>query len=103
MSKNIFLYNNDTNPVSQLTSAKKLQGVEKCSYNEISYRENQILDLIAEGYTSKEIGKKLKLSSRTIEGYRSSLMTKFNLRTPAHLISFAICNVLFCDKDGEIF
>ncbi len=55
----------------------------------LNYREIQILNLLNEGLNSKEMAEKLNLSKKTIDFYRSCLMKKLNLKSPADLIRFA--------------
>ena len=55
-----------------------------------STRERQVLELICQELTTQEVANKLCLSSRTIEGYRISLMNKTGSRNAAGLILFAI-------------
>jgi DNA-binding NarL/FixJ family response regulator len=56
----------------------------------LNEREQQILKLIAEGISSKEIGDKLHLSPATVETYRKTLLKKLNARNAADLIRLAI-------------
>jgi DNA-binding NarL/FixJ family response regulator len=53
-------------------------------------RETEILQLIAGGYSNKEIGTKLYISHRTVDTHRTNLMKKLNVGNIAGLISFAI-------------
>jgi len=55
-------------------------------------REEEILKLIAEGFSNKEIGTKLFISHRTVDTHRTNLMKKLNANNIAGLISFAIKN-----------
>lgn len=55
----------------------------------LSRREIQILSLIAEGYTTKEIAGKLFISVLTVETHRKNLLTKLNARNMASLIRIA--------------
>ncbi len=64
-----------TNPVDLLTS-----------------REREVLQLIAEGSTNKDIANQLSLSVYTVEGHRSRLMEKLNLHSTGDLVRFAIRN-----------
>ena len=53
-------------------------------------REKEVLKLIAEGKTSKEIAELLYISFRTVQHHRSNIMTKLNIRKSAELIKYAI-------------
>lgn len=57
-------------------------------------RETEVLVLICNGNTNKEISNKLFLSVKTIEKYRHSLIQKTETRNTAHLVMFAIKNKL---------
>ncbi len=59
-------------------------------YEKLTDREKQILRLVAEGYTAREIADTLDLSPKTVEGYRTSLMAKLDLHRKADLIKYAI-------------
>ncbi len=58
-------------------------------------RELQILELICKEFTAAEIGEKLNLSVRTVEGYRQKLIDKAGVKNIAGLVIFAIKNNLF--------
>lgn len=53
-------------------------------------RQQQILKLIIDGYTSREIGKQLKISMQTVEVHRFNLMHRLNVRNVAQLIRQAL-------------
>jgi DNA-binding NarL/FixJ family response regulator len=53
-------------------------------------RQQQILRLITEGYTSREIGKQLKISVQTVEVHRFNLMRRLEVRNVAQLIRQAL-------------
>ncbi|WES63899.1 response regulator transcription factor [Microbacter sp. GSS18] len=46
---------------------------------ELSYRERQVLDLIAEGMTNREIGERLGLAEKTVKNYVSGLLAKLGM------------------------
>jgi DNA-binding NarL/FixJ family response regulator len=46
------------------------------SLKDLSTREQEVLALTAEGYSSREIGKKLFISPKTVDTYRSRIMDK---------------------------
>ena len=56
----------------------------------LSPREREILQLVAEGKTSQEIGKRLFISPKSVDTYRSRLMHKIGVEDMAGLIKFAI-------------
>ena len=56
----------------------------------LSTREREVLVYVAQGYTNQQIAERLFLSVKTIESYRSRLMTKLNLRDRAALTRFAL-------------
>lgn len=63
---------------------------EKDPYHQLTDREREVLKLVAEGYTTKEIADMLVISLRTAEAYRSSLMKKLDIHNRTELIKFAI-------------
>jgi len=59
---------------------------------DISKREIEILNLIAQGFTNSEIADKLFTSKRTIEGNRQNLLDKTGTKNTAALINFVVRN-----------
>ncbi len=55
-------------------------------YAQLSEREREVLGLIVEGLTNKEIGRALGLSPRTVETHRANLFAKLQVDSLAHLI-----------------
>jgi len=56
----------------------------------VSEREQEVLKMVALGYTSAEIADQLNLSAKTVETYRARGMEKLGLRTRAALVTFAL-------------
>lgn len=56
----------------------------------LSPREREILQLVAEGKTSADIGEILFISAKTVDSYRSRLMEKLGLKDLPSLVKFAI-------------
>lgn len=56
----------------------------------LSDREREVLQLVVEGHTSLEIGHILSLSPKTVETYRSRLMSKLKVENIPELVKFAI-------------
>ena len=60
------------------------------SYDLLSPREREILQLVAEGNSSKDIANLLDLSVYTVETHRSRIMQKLNLKSVPELILYAV-------------
>lgn len=56
----------------------------------LSSREREVLQMIAEGRTNKEIAQTLHLSVYTVDAHRSRIMEKLNLHTTGELVRFAM-------------
>jgi DNA-binding NarL/FixJ family response regulator len=56
----------------------------------LTVREREILKLIAEGKSSREIGQLLFISSRTVQHHRANIMRKLNIKKTADLVKYAI-------------
>lgn len=57
---------------------------------DLTARENDILRLVVEGMTAKEIAEALFISTRTVENYKNALLKKLGLHKTADLIKYAI-------------
>jgi two-component system, NarL family, response regulator NreC len=67
----------------------------------ISGREREVLGLVAEGYTNREIADALSLSVKSVETYRGRVMEKLGLSTRAALVRFALeCGFLAPGKSA---
>jgi DNA-binding NarL/FixJ family response regulator len=53
-------------------------------------RQREILTLIAEGLNTKDIGRRLNISGKTVESHRAQLMERLNIHDVASLVRFAI-------------
>ncbi len=71
-----------------LVGRKELK--KESSWDSVTQREREVLKLLAEGYTNKEIGDFLHISVKTVEKHRSNLMGKLDLHNVAKLTSYAI-------------
>lgn len=56
----------------------------------LSGREREVLHLIAEGFSAKEIASDLKISNKTVEAHRTSLMRKLGVRKATELVRYAV-------------
>jgi two-component system response regulator NreC len=59
-------------------------------WDQLSEREQQVLQLVALGHTSAEIAEQLSLSPKTVETYRARGMEKLGLRSRAALVRYAL-------------
>jgi two-component system response regulator NreC len=65
-------------------------GEERDSYDGLTEREQEVLKLIAEGKTNKEIAETLSLSVRTVQAHRANLMGKLHMHDRTELVRYAI-------------
>jgi two-component system response regulator NreC len=63
---------------------------EPSKLKDLSSREREVLALTAEGFSSREIGKKLFISPKTVDTYRSRIMEKLGLSHRSELVRFAL-------------
>jgi DNA-binding NarL/FixJ family response regulator len=63
---------------------------EQDPYQQLTDREREVLKLVAEGHTSREIAGILIVSPKTVEWYKSSMMKKLNIHSRTDLIKYAI-------------
>jgi two-component system response regulator NreC len=59
-------------------------------YTLLSAREREVLRFLAQGYTNSEIGGRLTLSPKTIDTYRSRIMTKLQVHRKSELVNYAM-------------
>lgn len=74
--------------VSPDASMGKSKGV-KSSWENVTSRERQVLKLIAEGHTSKEIADMLSISLKTVGTHRTNLMRKLDLHNVSEVTAYA--------------
>ena len=63
---------------------------ERDSYGELTEREREVLQLIAEGHSNKSIADSLSISVKTVETHRAHLLEKLGIGSTAELIRYAI-------------
>jgi len=67
-------------------------GADEDSENVLTTREREVIQLLAEGKTSKEVAVALRLSVKTAETHRTNLMRKLDLHSVADLTRYAVRN-----------
>jgi DNA-binding NarL/FixJ family response regulator len=70
-----------------LLQAERLSGD---SYETLTVREREVLQLVAEGYSSTRIARRLSISVRTAEAHRANVMHKLRLKNYTALIKYAL-------------
>jgi DNA-binding NarL/FixJ family response regulator len=60
------------------------------SYEKLTDRERQVLQMITEGVSNREIAERLHLSVKTVNNHRMNLMDKLNIHNTAKLVKYAI-------------
>ncbi len=63
---------------------------EKTSFELLTQREKEVLKLVGEGYSNKEIADYLCISPKTVEKHRANIMQKLNLHSASALTAYAI-------------
>ena len=58
----------------------------------MTQREKQIIHLVAQGLTNKEMARQLNISAKTVEGNRTALRRKYRLRNTADIVRYAVKN-----------
>ena len=86
-----FLYPSAAKMVVEDYLEKVKQGHEPTtSFDNLTDREKEILTMVAEGYTNREIAEALFISVKTVETHKSNIMEKLNLHKRAELVRYAI-------------
>lgn len=60
------------------------------SYEHLTDREREVLILVAEGYTNQQIADLLHVSPKTVDGHRTSLMSKLDLHDRTEVVKYAL-------------
>ncbi len=83
--------------LTQLVTA----GGKKEPFGQLTNREREVLVLIAQGKSNKEIASQLGIGVRTIETHRERIMRRLDIHSVAGLTKFAIANGLISLEDGR--
>jgi DNA-binding NarL/FixJ family response regulator len=84
-----FLYPGVTSTLIR-TYLDRLRAGERLPREELTPRESEIVKLIAEGYSSKEIATALTISVKTVERHRSNILATLGMRDRTQLTRYAI-------------
>lgn len=80
------------NPLKEIYSVDYSTNEKKLPHEELSYREMQVMKLIALGKARKEIAEELFLSISTINTYRARILEKMNMKNNAEIMRYAFQN-----------
>jgi DNA-binding NarL/FixJ family response regulator len=67
-----------------------LKGHKLPAFSVLTVREREVLELLADGKTTKEIAFRLKVSPKTVETHRQNIMEKLGISNTAELVKYAI-------------
>ncbi len=73
-------------------------GEERSTYEALTPREREVLELVGQGYTNQEMANLLTLSINTIQTHRSRIMDKLDLHSRAELMKYAVRMGLHRDR-----
>src|SRR5579863_3234379 len=73
---------------------ESLQQLSRQQITALTVREAEIIQLLCEGKSNKEVADHLGLSTRTIENHRANIMDKLHLRSFSELMRYAIRNAI---------
>ncbi len=76
------------NEVKTILSEQVLHNSERPDINLLSQREVEIIDLIKQGQSSREIAEQLNITLKTVEVHRHNILKKLNLKNTAALVNF---------------
>lgn len=74
---------------------------EESNYSRLTNREREIFQLMSENRSSREIGKILNISPKTVKNHRANIMEKLNLHSQGEVLKYAISfGFVDLDQDG---
>ena len=63
---------------------------DEATFDPLTPREQEVLKLIAEAFTNKQIAETLHLAEKTVESHRANLLRKLGMRDRVELVRYAI-------------
>ncbi len=86
----LYLHSSITSEVVAGYLGKDRQTMVEDPYEKLTDREKQVLKLIAEGYTHKEVAEMLNISTKTVIAHQTNISEKLDIHSRSALIKFAI-------------
>jgi DNA-binding NarL/FixJ family response regulator len=96
---NIFYCKHTSTRLASLIVKSKFDPHKKKSGDLFTERERQIIRLICQQNTAQEIGEQLFLSKRTVEGYRTRILEKMEVKNTAGVVVFALKHNMIHEED----
>ena len=96
---NIFYCKHTSARLASLIVKSKFDPQRKKFGDIFTERERQIIRLICQQNTAQEIGEQLFLSKRTVEGYRTRILEKMDVKNTAGVVVFALKHNLIAEED----
>ena len=76
--------------IKRLVDSPPIKQINDPNYNSLTLREQEILRLLAEGFSNKEIADMLCISLKTVQNHRSNIMNKLGLHNLMDLVKYAV-------------
>jgi DNA-binding NarL/FixJ family response regulator len=96
---NIFYCKHTSARLASLIVKSKFDPEKKKPHLLFTDREKEIIGLICRQFTAQEIGERLFLSKRTVEGYRTRILEKMEVKNTAGVVVYALKYNLISEKD----
>jgi two-component system, NarL family, response regulator NreC len=87
---NVFLYSSLARFLIKDMAERSAAAAESSTEEVLTAREREVLALIAEGYTNREIAEALVISIKTVERHRENIMAKLDMHNRVELVKYAI-------------
>jgi DNA-binding NarL/FixJ family response regulator len=85
--------------IAKLMAREKRGGHRKVPKDPLTPREREIVQLLAEGKTNKEVAVILGISAKTVETHRANIMLKLNLHSITDLVHYALRNKMIVTNE----
>ncbi|MBL8955122.1 MAG: response regulator transcription factor [Myxococcaceae bacterium] len=76
--------------IAQTVRDELVKGLKGGPESDLTPRQREVLQLIAEGHSTKQIAKRLNVSVKTVEAHRAQIMERLEIRHVAGLVRYAI-------------
>jgi len=96
---NIFYCKHTTARLASMIVKSKFDPLKDKNHFLFTDREKEIISLICRQFTAQEIGERLFLSKRTVEGYRTRILEKMNVKNVAGVVVYALKNNLIREQE----